>query len=461
MISFKKQMLILFIGLGIFIVILVSIFINNVMNRDFRVYIESNIKLVGQIMASEIAANYDGAYLNVNEVKGEIIAQLELRNYAISILDANKVPILGIDKNTLISEINQDSKVKLDETSLQNMHYVEIELPIFDKLGNIIAFVKIGYFPSLILSNDDLIFQQKVNESIIIVSSITTIISILVAIYLTKIISKPIYQVSKTSASLIKGDYLVRYSKRSNIKEIEILRKSINNLAQRLQEEDELRKKLVSDISHEIRTPLHILQSNLEAMIDGIYPVDEEQMSYLHKEVVRFSKLLKNLDKLKGAEEYKKTLNIKPYKLNEQLEYIFNNFKILAFEKNIQYILDIEKTKDIQVNIDLDAFKQIIMNILSNSFKFTKFGEISLSTCIKTRKVVIIIKDTGIGISEKDIPYIFDRMYRADKSREKYEGSGIGLSIVNSLIFKLDGEISVKSSEGVGTSMIISLPIAK
>lgn len=462
MISFRKQTFALFIGLGLFIVVLVSSFINNTMIRDFRDYIESNIKLVGQIMANEIASDYDGVYLNVNGARSEIMAQLHLKHYAISVLDPDKNMLIGVDKNTLITTIdNDDDKPHIDTASLKKMAYQETDLPVLDNLGNTIAYIRLGYFPSLILSSDDLVFQQQVNKSIIIVASITILIAVIISLYLTKLISTPIYEISQTSVSLIKGDYMVRNRRPSHIKEIELLRINTNNLAERLQEEDELRKKLVSDISHEIRTPLHILQSNLEAMIDGIYPVDDEQISFLYKEVVRFGNLLKNLDKLKGVEEHKKELAIQPHKLNHQLEEICNNFKIVAIEKGLTYKLNIDRTKDVQVNVDIDAFKQIMMNILSNAFKFTEFGEIEVTTAIKLKRVIISVRDTGIGIGDKDKNYIFDRMYRADKSREKYEGSGIGLSVVQNLIVKLDGEIFVKSIEGVGTTMNIVLPIIK
>ncbi|OON93009.1 MAG: hypothetical protein ATN31_07310 [Candidatus Epulonipiscioides saccharophilum] len=463
MISFRKQIFGLFIGLGLFIVVLVSSFINNTMMKDFQDYIESNVKLVSYIIANEIASDYNGEQLEVNGTRSEILAQLHLRRYAISILDADKNILFGVNQEILNDIIVNDERdgFVIDTNQLDKMVYQETDLPVKDNGGTIIAYIRLGYYPSLILATDDIIFQQQINRSILIVASITIVIAIIVSMYLTQLISKPIYEISQTSVSLIKGDYTARNRKASHIKELELLRMNINNLAQRLQEEDELRRKLVSDISHEIRTPLHILQSNLEAIIDGIYPVDDEQMNFLYNEVVRFGNLLKNLDKLKDVEEHKKELSINPHKINQYLEEIFNNFKIVAIEKGLVYQLSIDKTRDVCVNIDVDAFKQIMMNILSNAFKFTECGRIDITTIIKSKRIVIIVRDTGIGIGDKDKHYIFDRMYRADKSREKYEGSGIGLSIVQNLILKLDGEICVKSAEGIGTTMLIYLPIVK
>ena len=220
-----------------------------------------------------------------------------------------------------------------------------------------------------------------------------------------------------------------------------------------------MRKKLISDVSHEIRTPLHILQSNLEAMIDGIYPIDEDQMQVLYQEVVRFSSLLNNLDKLKNVEDDTIKLTPMQMELNPVLKDLFNTFKIVAKEKGIKYHIDTQSSQGIWIMADNHAIKQILMNILSNAFKFTAQGIITLRTEVKGKMVCIIVEDTGIGIASEDLPYIFERMYRGDKSREKYEGSGLGLTIVKKLVAMHQGQIEVESIEGRGSRFTIELPI--
>ncbi|MEG1830172.1 MAG: ATP-binding protein, partial [Cellulosilyticaceae bacterium] len=114
----------------------------------------------------------------------------------------------------------------------------------------------------------------------------------------------------------------------------------------------------------------------------------------------------------------------------------------------------------VMILADTNAIKQIFMNILSNAFKFTESGSITLRTEIRGKDVQIIVEDTGIGIAKEDVPYIFERMYRGDKSREKYEGSGLGLTIVKKLVTMHKGQIEVESEEVKGSKFIINLPIA-
>ncbi len=462
MISFKKQMFSLFLILGLFVVVLVSVFINTTMQREFQNYVASSVDYVSRNVADKITINYQGDVAILNMVESDIYSELSSGRSAISILDSDKRKILGYSKDDLVIAIYETHKEEIPVTMdvLYNLEYREIDVPIISKqTSEVIAYVRTGYFPSLLLSIDEIGFQNKINSSIIIIALGTINCSILFAMYLTSLFSKPIYGIVTTAVELSKGNYKVRYKKHSNIKEIETLRQSINNLAQQLEEEDNVRKKLISDVSHEIRTPLHVLQSNLEAMIDGIYPIDEEQMQALHKEVVRFSNLLSNLDKLKGIEESRMEINLIPVDLNPQLQEVFNTFKIRAISKELDFTLNMKKSDQILVNIDIDAFTQIMTNLLSNAFKFTSEGSISIKTEVKGKCVLVEIKDTGIGISREDQKYIFDRMYRGDKSREQYEGSGIGLTIVKKLIVQLNGDIKVRSKEGQGTTMLIQLPI--
>ncbi|OOB78205.1 MAG: hypothetical protein BEN18_00965 [Epulopiscium sp. Nuni2H_MBin001] len=462
MISFKKQMFSLFLILGLFVVVLVSVFVNTTMHREFQKYVASNVEYIARNVADKIMVNYHGDLAIMNLVEADILNELRTGKCAISILDRNKDKVIGVGKEELIEELYVAHKDEYPVTLevLHNLEYVETDIPILSmQTSEIVAFVRTGYFPSLLLSMDEVGFQDKINSSIVLIALGTISCSTLFALYLTTLFSKPIYGIVETALELSKGNYKVRYNRHSNIKEVETLRQSMNNLAQQLEEEDNVRKKLISDVSHEIRTPLHILQSNLEAMIDGIYPTDEEQMQALHKEVVRFSNLLSNLDKLKGIEESRVELSLIPVGLNQELQEVFNTFKIRALSKQLDFTLNMKKSEQVVVNLDVDAFKQIMTNLLSNAFKFTEAGAISIKTEVKGKLVTIEIKDTGIGINREDQKYMFDRMYRGDKSREQYEGSGIGLTIVKKLIVQLNGEIKVRSREGHGTTMLIQLPI--
>ncbi len=459
MISLRKQMFALFLGTGLVIVLLVRIVINTTLYYEFETYLESNVEYVAMSIANKVVADYNGNLTIKDVVKQNIYSHFTVSKCAIMIQDSKRNNVYGVDKVDLVSEIYRDKNFSapMPPDFVDSLEYIEIEIPVV-RQDEIVAYVQVGYFPLFLFTIEDTDFQNKINSSIQMTVLITMGSSILVALYLTRMFSKPIYAISEASIELAKGNYDYRYINRSKIHEIETLRHSINNLAERLEEEDQTRKKLISDVSHEIRTPLHVLQSNLEAMIDGIYPTDEEQMLALHKEVVRFSTLLSNLDKLKGIESAE-TCKLAHVNLNKEITDVYNNFNIKAIEADVEYNLNIAKTSNTIVNIDTNGFRQIMTNLLSNAFKFTHKGSIGIRTEIKGRFVIIEVKDTGIGINKEDQKYIFDRMYRGDKSREQYAGSGIGLTIAKKLAVQMGGEIYLHSKEGKGTSFYIHLPI--
>lgn len=447
MISIRKQLFAILFSTGMIIILGTSLVVNVIIAKQFDRYVQENIKQAGDVIVQALEDVYQSPSWQ-KKLEQTMVLKTYMGNFSIRVLDRNK---------HLISDLTLD---KID-TEKKLKHYYRFEQrALKDRGGEVIGYVEIGYSPSLILSSNDRKFQSNVKRGMIWCGIMVLGCFAIIGIYITRLFTKHIYGIARTSIALAEGKLDTRYHNRSKIKEIETLRYSMNYLAEKLEHQDMIRKKLISDVSHEIRTPLHILQSNLEAMIDGIYPVDNEQMESLYKEVVRFGKLLNNLDKLKNAEDKTTSLNLETLKCNESLEDVFNAFKIVAKEKKIKYHLNNAKTQHVMLYSDKDALKQIWMNILSNAFKFTpNEGTIMIETWIDNKDCVVSIQDTGIGILEEDMPYIFERMYRGDKSREQYEGSGLGLTIVKTLVELQGGRVKIESKKEQGTKVNISLPI--
>lgn len=223
-------------------------------------------------------------------------------------------------------------------------------------------------------------------------------------------------------------------------------------MGRKLKEQDQLRKRLVSDISHEIRTPLNILQNNLEAMIDGVFPVNEERLNYLNEEIIRFGKLLNNLNVLKQFEDEKLNLNMEKIFLDKLVSSVSNKLSIDFRNKNIKFDLNVEEGKNFQIIGDENKLKQVFINLLTNAIKFTKpGGTVCINLYLNRNKIIAEVKDNGIGIDKEDLPYIFERLYRGDKSRRETEGSGIGLTIVEKILILHSVTIDVESTAGIGT----------
>jgi signal transduction histidine kinase len=307
-----------------------------------------------------------------------------------------------------------------------------------------------------LLSPEDVNFKLSINKGIVASIILSLIVAVLISLYFSKQFSKPIMEVSKISVNLSEEDYSPRANTKTDILEIENLRNSINILGEKLKQQDLLRKRLISDMSHEIRTPLNILQNNLEAMIDGIFPVTTEQLAALNDEVIRFGKLLNNLNTLKEFETDSLVIKNGKIELNELITSVCEDFSISFIEKNIEFIYDVNFDEEYWIIGDRDKLKQVFINLLSNAIKFTnERGKVVVNLGKEGENIHVSVKDNGVGISKEDLPFIFERLYRGDKSRNKIEGSGIGLTIVKNILTPHSASISVESTVDKGSNFII------
>ncbi len=226
---------------------------------------------------------------------------------------------------------------------------------------------------------------------------------------------------------------------------------------------EEARKRFVADVSHELRTPITVLRSYVEALLDGAYEEQALALQFLQvmdRETVRMARLIQDLLQLSRLDSGYETINKEKTSTIELVNRLAERFALLAFQSNIQFITDVSGTSWIWV--DKDRFNQVLDNIVSNSLKYTPNHGIIKVTASYDREhqtAVFLIKDTGSGIPEGDMPHIFDRFYRVDKARSRQlGGTGLGLSIAREIIRAHGGEIEITSKAGSGTIVRITLP---
>lgn len=210
-------------------------------------------------------------------------------------------------------------------------------------------------------------------------------------------------------------------------------------------------------MAHELRTPLTSVQGHMEAMIDGIWPMNKERLSSCYEEILRIKRLIGGIDVLSVLENENVLIVKKEFDVSKLVTRLVQNYEAEFVTKNITFKYT---AKSIMIHADEDKMSQVFNNLLSNAFKYTEpGGEISFDIHKQHNSTEIIVKDTGIGISETDISHIFERFYRADKSRNsKTGGMGVGLTITKRIINAHGGTITVNSEVGVGTEFIINLP---
>lgn len=237
--------------------------------------------------------------------------------------------------------------------------------------------------------------------------------------------------------------------------------KRFNKMIGELERAEQQRRNLTADIAHELRTPLHIIQGNLEGVVDGVYEPTAEHINNTLDETRLLSRLVNDLQTLSLAETGQLPLHPTRFLLTDLILDLTSSFASQAASQHIDLRTNLTKP-DQYLTADYDRLNQVLSNLISNALRHTpKGGKISIETEAGSnpeRSVRIIIKDTGAGIASEDLPFIFDRFWRADKSRSERTHTGLGLAITKQLILAHDGTIEAQSKVGKGTTFIIELP---
>jgi signal transduction histidine kinase len=317
--------------------------------------------------------------------------------------------------------------------------------------------VDVGYYGPYFYSDSDLQFLDSLNSLLIGAAAFSLLACLLVGAAMARRIARPIAQVVHTAGSIAGGDLSVRLYEESSTREIVELHDSISTLAASLRHQEDLRKRLTADVAHELRTPLATLQSHVEAMMDGIWEPDKERLRSFHEEIVRLSKMVGDLEKLAFYEGRDLALHYERFDISALAERLLVNFEGAFNNKNVAIRF---MGQEQFLVADKDKISQILVNLLSNALKYTPSGgEVAVGVEGEPGEVRVSVKDTGIGIPEEDISFVFERFYRTDKSRNRMTGGrGIGLAIAKSITAAHGGMITVQSRRNAGSTFVLKLP---
>lgn len=225
---------------------------------------------------------------------------------------------------------------------------------------------------------------------------------------------------------------------------------------------DKLRKDFVANVSHELRTPISMLQGYSEALIDGMAQTEEEKIELtkiIYDESLRIGRLVNDLLDMARMEAGRIQLDIQPINMTEFCDRVFRKFQVVANEHNIHLISEIDEVDQL-IHADGDRVEQVLTNLIDNAIRYTsEDGSVTLKLVGKKDGVEIHVRDTGSGIPEEDLPFVFERFYKADKARTRgRSGTGLGLAIVKNIVAAHNGKVSVHSKLNEGTTFKVFFP---
>ena len=356
-------------------------------------------------------------------------------------------------------EVNQalSGQAAVEERFLYNdpqKRVLYAAVPVMDENGGV---VQIVYLATPMPDTRFSALPQEFRLLFVAVFSGAILMAVICGFLFARLVSQPLNRLAEVAQRVASGDLRQNIPETGGIKETVVLGSAFNRMTASLRRSEEAKNAFIANVTHELRTPLTVFKGTLETLQDGAIDDPEARDSFLqsmNRESERLIRLVNDLLILTRADAGVLNLNFQPVSLIELLENRCEVFKPLCEKNHIQLALQTGHQNIGMVNGDSDRLSQIVDNLLDNAIRYSPpGGKIMIDVEEEAEKVICRITDQGPGIPAQHLPYVFDRFYRVDAARDRQRGgSGLGLSIVASLVRAHQGEIEVSSMEGRGTT---------
>lgn len=447
--SFAFRLAAAFAGVGIAAAALTAILVNLSFGSRLTGYLESQQRLRQQQLVAALADSY-------TRMNGWNAADLQalsplafMDGGTLRVVDASGGVVWSPSESQLAGPMAAMHRQMMGGGSLGP----ERSLPI--TVNGIKVGTALVRLPQSGVLPQDLAFRASVNRLLLFGGIAAGLVALLLGLFLARRATRPARDLASAAQAFAQGNRS-RRAEYWGADEFGDMARSFNAMADTVEEEDRLRRTFAGDVAHEIRTPLAILQSQIEALQDGVTEVSPTELESLHEETLRLRRLVGDLETLASADAAGFALAMEPVELEAVAREVTREFAG-PFEAG-----GVTITSDLQhVIVDGDPIRlrQIAANLLSNALKFTpEGGKVRLELEKEGDRAVLRVSDTGVGIPPDELPHVFDRFFRGRHVRAG--GSGIGLTVVRELVSAHGGEVDVSSEPGSGTTFTVRIPVA-
>ena len=448
-ISFTKRVMLVSIAVSLITIISSVVVLSAVWNQHFQSYTRENVQRVADGTAAAIADGYEQS--NGDWYGGALSAATS----ASSLYDSVYLQVRTIDGTIVYDDRANDVlgsvDVKEDGSNVASA-------PIIvdgEKVGTVL--VRVPGSETLLTKFDE-DFRDKSYNAMIFAAVIALIIAMVMGAIFVRTIAAPVKKITNAAKALKEGDYSARTGMTGS-DEIARLGNMFDLMADSVESNRKLERRLVTDVAHELRTPLMAIQSTVEAMIDGVFKPDAERLETLNSEVHRLSRLVDALLKLSRLESRTKPIEQKKVDLTEMLSSVVQTHQAYIHDAGLN--LEFEYDPHVYVFGDADLLRQATANLISNAVRYTpEGGTITIMARKGDLMGQIVVKDTGIGLTPEEAKLVFQRFWRADSGRARATGGlGIGLSVVKEIVEQHNGWVRVEGRPNEGACFTIYIPL--
>jgi len=302
-------------------------------------------------------------------------------------------------------------------------------------------------------------FLQFAAQSALVLIGTGTLLGIGAGVWMSRRMTAPLEDLTEGAAEIGRGDLGVRVNPSGTL-EVVGLANAFNRMAADLQTAEQLRQHMLADVAHELRTPLTVLQGNLRAILDDVYPLDKEEIARLYDQTRHLHRLVNDLHELAQAEASRLPLTLTPVDLAALATEAVDVFAPIAEMEEAALVLYVQDVS-LCVQGDRARLTQVLQNLLANALRHTPAGgSIAVEVRCEGSTVLLTVQDSGDGIDPAHLPHIFDRFYRTDRARDRDAGgAGLGLAIVRALVEAHSGSVRAFSEgRSRGSRFTVALP---
>ncbi len=431
-----------------------------VWEQHFQTYASENIQSIADVTAENVGVNYKE---EGNRFTSRTLAPAEnaigfTSGLGVQVVDAAGAVVY--DSSSYVAKDDAEDGAGFEVPSLApkpdspNVAHAPI---ISD--GVEVGAVRVWVYGSdSLLRSSDREFRDNSYRAMVTAGLVAIVLASLIGYLFARNLVRPVRRIAQTAEAITEGDLSAR-TNLSGRDEVALLGQTFDEMADKIESDRELERRLTTDVAHELRTPLMAIQATVEAMVDGVFPSDQEHLATVSSEVQRLSRLVDSLLKLSRLENRSNPMKEEVVDVGELITGVVITHE--TFVEDAGLTIDYRADFDTYVLGDPDMIRQATANLISNAVRYTpEGGHISVRVGKGDAMASIAVQDTGIGLSPDEAKMVFSRFWRADAGRNRSSGGlGIGLSVVKEIVDRHEGWVEVEGRKGEGACFTIYIPL--